>query len=181
VWWDPSVLIVTTNEIPGYRIEAVLGEVMGITVRSANFAQSFTAGFRALGGGEVTEFTRLVYETRYEVMVRLRNEATARGANAIVGMCFDNGSIGTSFSEVCAYGTAVVVRPIAEGDDATPQSTNHARHGVEPPDLMKPRIPGAPQQPPQGHGQPYAGQRPPYPPRQPPQQPPQQPPGGYPR
>jgi uncharacterized protein YbjQ (UPF0145 family) len=109
---DGDMFMVTTNDIPGYRITQVLGEVMGLTVRSTDFGQSFTAGFRALGGGEIPEYTQVMYESRQVVMSRMWAEAQQRGANAIVGMRFDTGSIGT-FSEVCAYGTAVVVEPIA--------------------------------------------------------------------
>ncbi|MFT4108731.1 YbjQ family protein [Propionicimonas sp.] len=117
------MLIVTSNDIPGYRIEAVLGEVMGMTVRSANIGANFVASFRAIGGGEVDEYTRLVYESRQQVMQRMWQDAVARGANAIVGMRFDTGSIGQAFTEVCAYGTAVVVEPIADGQPgATRQS-----------------------------------------------------------
>ncbi len=122
------MLIVTTNDIPGYRIEAVLGEVMGMTVRAANIGQNFIAGLRSIGGGEVDEYTKLVYDSRQQVMQRMWQDATARGANAIVGMRFDTGDIGQSFSEVCAYGTAVVVEPIAEGlPGATKQSAGVAQ------------------------------------------------------
>lgn len=62
------MLIVTSNDIPGYRVVAVLGEVMGMTVRSANIGANIVAGFRSLGGGEVTEYTKLVYDSRHEVM-----------------------------------------------------------------------------------------------------------------
>ncbi len=122
------MLIVTTNDIPGYRIEAVLGEVMGITVRSANIGANFVAGFRSLGGGEVPEYTKLVYESRQQVMQRMWQDAVARGANAIVAMRFDTGDIAQSFSEVCCYGTAVVVNPISDGQPgATPQSVADVR------------------------------------------------------
>ncbi|MFV0425456.1 MAG: YbjQ family protein [Beutenbergiaceae bacterium] len=121
------MIVVTTNEVPGYRIDAVLGEVMGLTVRAANIGQNFVAGFRAIGGGEVTEYTQLVYQSRQEVMSRMVQQATERGANAIIGMRFDTGDIAQAFSEVCAYGTAVVVKPIAQGPDATPQSVDQAR------------------------------------------------------
>lgn len=127
------MLIVTTNEIPGYRIEAVLGEVMGMTVRAANIGANFVASFRAIGGGEVNEYTQLVYESRQQVMDRMWQQAAERGANAIVGMRFDTGDIAQQFSEVCAYGTAVVVRALAEGEaGATPQSIRDAaqRPGV---------------------------------------------------
>ncbi len=117
------MLVVTSNDIPGYRIEAVLGEVMGMTVRSANIGANIVAGFRAIGGGEVDEFTRLVYESRQQVMQRMWQDAVSRGANAITAMRFDTGSIGQTFTEVCAYGTAVIVEPIADGQPgATKQS-----------------------------------------------------------
>jgi len=105
------MFMVTTNDVPGYRVTQVLGEVMGLTVRSTNFGQGFTAGFRALGGGEIPEFTQLMYESRYEVMNRMWAEAVQRGANAVIAMRFDSGSLG-SFSEMCAYGTAVLIEPV---------------------------------------------------------------------
>ncbi|WP_425310606.1 heavy metal-binding domain-containing protein [Ammonicoccus fulvus] len=121
------MLIVTSNGIPGYRIEAVLGEVMGMTVRAANLGKNITASFRSLGGGEVPEYTQLVYESRNEVMNRMWSECLRRGGNAIVAMRFDNGEIANNFTEVCAYGTAVVVTPIPEGEPgATPQSIARA-------------------------------------------------------
>ena len=116
---DERMFMVTTNDVPGYRVTQVLGEVMGLTVRSTNFGQGFTAGFRALAGGEIPEFTQLMYESRYEVMNRMWAEAAQRGANAVIAMRFDSGSLG-SFSEMCAYGTAVVIEPLA-GFAAPPQ------------------------------------------------------------
>ena len=122
------MLIVTTNDIPGYRIEAVFGEVMGMTVRSANIGANFVASFRSLGGGEVNEYTQLVYESRQQVMQRMWEQAMQRGANAIVACRFDNGDIAANFSEVCCYGTAVAVVPIPEGEPgATPQSIADAK------------------------------------------------------
>lgn len=121
-----AMIVVTTNDVPGYRVQAVLGEVMGITVRSANAGQNFTASLRAIGGGELPEMTSLMYESRNQVMHRMVSEAQRRGANAIVSMRFDTDSIG-QFSEVCAYGTAVVVEPIGGGEaGATDQSAHVA-------------------------------------------------------
>ncbi|MDR2895277.1 MAG: YbjQ family protein [Propionibacteriaceae bacterium] len=117
------MLIVTTPDIPGYAIDAVLGEVMGITVRSANIGANFLAGLKSLGGGEVSEYTNLVYESRSQVMQRMWDQCVQRGGNAVVNMRYDTGDIAQSFSEVCAYGTAVVVRPIATAaEGGTPQS-----------------------------------------------------------
>ncbi|MFJ2369193.1 YbjQ family protein [Microbacterium sp. NPDC087665] len=110
------MFMVTTNDIPGYRITQVLGEVMGLTVRSTDFGQGFAAGFRSLGGGEIPEYTQVMYEARQVVMGRMWNEAQQRGGNAIVAMRFDAGSI-QNFTEICAYGTAVVVEPL------TPQAS----------------------------------------------------------
>jgi len=106
------MLVVTTNEVAGYKIEAVLGEVMGLTVRSADIGANFVAGFRAMGGGEVPEYTQLVYDSRTQVMQRMWDQCIQRGGNAIIGMRFDTGTVGQMYSEVCVYGTAVVVRPL---------------------------------------------------------------------
>ncbi|PRB02923.1 YbjQ family protein [Microbacterium sp. MYb64] len=130
------MFMVTTNDVPGYRVTQVLGEVMGLTVRSTNFGQGFTAGFRALGGGEIPEFTQLMYESRYEVMNRMWSEAVQRGANAVIAMRFDSGSLG-SFSEMCAYGTAVVIQPV---DGAMPAPAQPA--------AAAPAQPAAPPAPP---------------------------------
>jgi uncharacterized protein YbjQ (UPF0145 family) len=120
------MIVVTSNEIPGYRVQAVLGEVKGLTVRSTNIGSNFTAGFRSIGGGEIPEYTRIVDESRHEAMRRMTAEAAQRGANAIVAMRFDTGAIG-QFSEVCAYGTAVIAEPIAAGEPgATGQSAQIA-------------------------------------------------------
>ena len=128
------MLIVTTFDIPGYKIDAVLGEVMGMTVRSANLGANFVASFKAIGGGEISEYTNLVYDSRNQVMQRMWEQCVQRGGNAIVAMRFDTGDIGQSFSEVCAYGTAVVVHPIAtEEEGGTPQSIAQANPAPVPP------------------------------------------------
>jgi len=142
------MLIVTTFEIPGYKIDAVLGEVMGMTVRSANLGANFIAGFKAIGGGEITEYTNLVYDSRNQVMQRMWEQCVQRGGNAIVAMRFDTGDIAQSFSEVCAYGTAVVVHPIAtEEEGGTLQSIAQAKG------QSVPQTPAAPTSQP-GYGQP---------------------------
>jgi uncharacterized protein YbjQ (UPF0145 family) len=148
------MLVVTTNEIPGYRITHVFGEVFGLTVRSRNAFANIGAGLKSLVGGELKGLTKALYESRNEVMGRMIAEAQARGANAIVAMRFDTSEMGDIWTELCAYGTAVYVVPeSAEAQWAA------ARAG----------------QPPQGYGQ-----QPGYPPQQGyPQQPyPQQ---GYPQ
>ncbi|SED95389.1 YbjQ family protein [Ruania alba] len=140
------MIVVTTNEIPGYRIDAVMGEVMGMTVRAANAGQNFVASFRSIGGGEVTEYTQLVYESRQEVMNRMTTEAQRRGANAVIGMRFDTGDIAQAFSEVCAYGTAVYAVPLNEDEEGhTKQSAQVAAQGGA---ASTPQGPSASQPPP---------------------------------
>lgn len=117
------MLIVTSNDIPGHRIDAVFGEVMGLTVRSRDITAQVMAGFRSLGGGEVLEMTRALYESRQQVMARMVDEAEQRGANAIIAMRFDTSGIGPNWTEICAYGTAVFAIPLAPNElGATGQS-----------------------------------------------------------
>jgi uncharacterized protein YbjQ (UPF0145 family) len=108
------VLITTSIDLPGYDIVAVQGEVFGLTVRSRNIGAGCVAAFRSLAGGEIPGFTKLLTQSRNEAMARMVAEAQRRGANAIVAMRFDSGSIGQQWSEICAYGTAVWVTPVSE-------------------------------------------------------------------
>lgn len=114
----PAAMITTTFDLPGYRTEACLGEVMGLTVRSRNVFSVFGSSFRSLFGGELRGQTKALYDSRQQVMDRLVHEALARGANAILGMRFDTSEIGNGWTEICAYGTAVRVVPLAPA--ATP-------------------------------------------------------------
>jgi uncharacterized protein YbjQ (UPF0145 family) len=108
------VLIVTTNEIPGYRITQVHGDVFGLVVRARNYFSNLGASFRTLAGGEVAGYTKLLTESRNQARARMWHEARTRGANAIVAMRFDCNEIGDIMSEVAAYGTAVTVEPLRD-------------------------------------------------------------------
>src|SRR5690242_9820885 len=108
------MLVVTSNDIPGYQILAVYGEVFGVTVRSRNVGAGFTASFRSIGGGEIPEMTTLLLQSRNEAMGRMIYQAQQRGANAITAMRFDNGEIAGRWTEICAYGTAVWVAPVTD-------------------------------------------------------------------
>ncbi|BCW39824.1 hypothetical protein StoSoilB3_13590 [Arthrobacter sp. StoSoilB3] len=138
------MLIVTSNEIPGHRIDAVFGEVMGLTVRSRDIGSQMLAGFRSLGGGELPEMTKALYESRQEVMARMVNEAQQRGANAIVAMRFDTSEMGTNWTEVCAYGTAVYVLPLGEGE---PGATGQSVYLTKTASQQQPAPAAPPQQP----------------------------------
>jgi uncharacterized protein YbjQ (UPF0145 family) len=101
------VLISTMNDLPGYVIEEVLGEVFGLTVRSRNVGSQIGASFKSLVGGELKGMTKMLAEGRDHATERLVEQAEAKGANAIVAFRFDTSELGTTWTEICAYGTAV--------------------------------------------------------------------------
>lgn len=115
------VLVSTMNDLPGYTAEKVFGEVFGLTVRSRDFGSNFTASFRSLGGGEVPEYTQMLAESRHVAVMRMCQMAQQMGANAILAMRFDCTEIANTMSEVAAYGTAVIVRPV---ENPRPQDTD---------------------------------------------------------
>ena len=97
------------NELPGYAIDEVLGEVFGITVRSRNVGSQIGASLKSMVGGELKGMTKLLVEGRAHAQERLEEEAAAKGANAIIAFRFDSSELGTTWTEICAYGTAVRV------------------------------------------------------------------------
>jgi uncharacterized protein YbjQ (UPF0145 family) len=104
------MIVTTMNDIPGYEIDEVYGEVMGLTVRSRNLGSQLGAGFKSMLGGELKGMTKALVESRQQVMQRMIDEAEAKGANAIVAMRFDTSDMGGQWTEICAYGTAVRAR-----------------------------------------------------------------------
>jgi uncharacterized protein YbjQ (UPF0145 family) len=106
---EGAMLVVTTNDLPGYRIEEVFGEVFGLTVRSRNAVSQLGSGLKSMFGGELRGMTKALSASRNEVMERMIAEASSRGANAIVAMRFDTSEMGEVWTEICAYGTAVRV------------------------------------------------------------------------
>lgn len=103
------MLISTMNDVPGYRVTKVVGEVFGLTVRSRNIGSQFGAGLKSLVGGELKGMTKNLATSRSEVMERMAEQAAARGANAVLAFRFDTSEMGGNWTEICAYGTAVVV------------------------------------------------------------------------
>jgi uncharacterized protein YbjQ (UPF0145 family) len=101
------MLIATTNDLPGRQVVEVLGEVMGLTVRSRNIGSQFGASLKSLIGGELKGMTKALVDSRHEVIERMVAEAEAKGADAILAMRFDTSEIGPNWTEICAYGTAV--------------------------------------------------------------------------
>jgi len=106
------MLISTTNDLAGYEVTEVLGEVFGLTVRSRNIGSQLGAGLKALAGGELKGMTKNLTASRQEVIERMVSEAQMKGADAVVAMRFDTSEMGGNWTEICAYGTAVKVRRI---------------------------------------------------------------------
>ena len=104
------MIIATTNEIAGHETEEVFGEVFGLTVRSRNIGSQIGAGLKSLFGGELKGMTKVLVSSRDEVTQRLVEQAESRGANAVLAFRFDTSEIGGTWTEICAYGTAVRVR-----------------------------------------------------------------------
>jgi uncharacterized protein YbjQ (UPF0145 family) len=101
------MIITTMNELPGYTIDEVLGEVFGLTVRSRNVGSQIGATLKSLAGGELKGMTKMLAEGRAHATDRLVEEAEGKGANAIIAFRFDTSELGTTWTEICAYGTAV--------------------------------------------------------------------------
>jgi uncharacterized protein YbjQ (UPF0145 family) len=108
---EKEMLIVTTEGVAQHRIVETKGQVFGVVVRSRGLGGNIMAGLRSLGGGEIKEYTSLLEDARRHAIDRMVQNATAMGANAVVRMQFDSSEIGSTMSEIVAYGTAVVVEP----------------------------------------------------------------------
>jgi len=161
------MLVVTTNDLPGWEIQRVCGEVFGLTVRSRNAFSQMGAGLKSMFGGELQGMTKNLIESRNEVMGRMLDHARQRGANAVVAMRFDTSEMGDVWTELCAYGTAVIAVPISDGAKQTAAELGYGGFGQ-----AAPQQPAAPQQAPAPqYAQPMPQQGQPVPPQQAPGQP----------
>jgi len=103
------MIVVTMNDLPGYRVDDVIGEVTGLTVRSRNAGAQLGAGLKSIVGGELKGLTKQLQQSRDEALQRMVERAEAVGANAILAVRFDSDEVGTGYQELVAYGTAVKV------------------------------------------------------------------------
>ena len=108
-------MLFTSNYVPGYNIDKVIGMAYGITVRSRGLGGNIIAGFRTIAGGEIKEYTELAHQARQQALDRLAQHAQGMGANAVVSVMFDSTELGNTMDEIIAFGTAVVVSPLASG------------------------------------------------------------------
>ena len=105
-----NFVVTTMNDLPGYEIVQVLGEVFGLVVRARNMFSNFGASLRTVFGGEVKQYTQLLMDSRLQAIERLKLAAMEKGGNAVIAMRFDCNEIADLMSEIAAYGTAVIVR-----------------------------------------------------------------------
>ncbi len=106
------MIVVTTNDAPGYRIVRNVGLVRGVTVRSRSVIGNFAAGIQSIFGGNITIYTRLAEHARAEAYDLLVAHAAQMGANGVLAMRYDANEIMEGITEVLAYGTAVVLEPL---------------------------------------------------------------------
>jgi uncharacterized protein YbjQ (UPF0145 family) len=104
------MLITTGNDVPGYEIEEIVGEIFGLTVRSRHLGSQIGASLKSIVGGELKGMTEMLAQGRQQAIERLVEEAEAKGGNAIIAMRFDSAEFMEQATEICAYGTAVKVR-----------------------------------------------------------------------
>lgn len=103
-----GIPVSTANEIPGWVIIDYVGEVVGVVVRSRGYFPQIGAKLQSVVGGELDAMTKLLHETRIVAIDRLVDEALARGGNAVIAMRLDVSEMAGVWTEVCAYGTAVL-------------------------------------------------------------------------
>jgi uncharacterized protein YbjQ (UPF0145 family) len=103
------MIVTTSNDIPGKRMVKTLGLVKGNTIRARHIGRDIMAMFRHLVGGEVTDYTKMMAESREQALDRMTQQAQKLGANAVIMLRFSTSYIMSGAAEILAYGTAVVI------------------------------------------------------------------------
>lgn len=111
------MIISTTPQVPGHEIVEAVGIVRGSTVRARNVGRDIFAGFKNLVGGEISEYTKLLADSREQALQRMMEDAQRIGADAVINVRFTTSAVMQGAAEILAYGTAVKLR-----GSATPPS-----------------------------------------------------------
>lgn len=106
-----SILLTTSDEVPGRTLQRTVGLVRGNTIRARHVGTDILAVLRNMVGGEIREYTKLMAESREQAMDRMAQQALEMGANAVVGVRFTTSMVMGGAAELLAYGTAVVLDP----------------------------------------------------------------------
>lgn len=105
------MILSTVHEVVGHRVVRALGLVRGNTIRARAIGRDIMAVMRAIAGGEIAEYTKMLAESREQAIDRMIEEAEQLGANAIIGIRFQTSMIMSGAAEIMSYGTAVIVEP----------------------------------------------------------------------
>jgi len=103
------MIMVTSDFITGKTIKKTLGLVRGNTIRARHIGRDIKAGLKNIVGGEITDYTKMMAESREQALDRMVEEAEGLEANAIINVRFTTSMIMQSASEILAFGTAVIV------------------------------------------------------------------------
>jgi uncharacterized protein YbjQ (UPF0145 family) len=109
-----KVVLSTTDMIHGKKITRHLGLVRGSSIRTRHVGHDILASLRGLVGGEIHEYTKLMAESREQVLDRLMDDARELGGNGIVGIRFSTSQIAAGAAELMVYGTAVFIEDADE-------------------------------------------------------------------
>jgi len=105
---NSKLLVVTSPNIAGMEIVQTLGLVTGNAIRARHVGKDILAGLRAIVGGEITEYAKLLAESREQALDRMIAKAMMMDANAVVSVRFNTSVIMGGAAEMMAYGTAVI-------------------------------------------------------------------------
>ncbi len=103
------MIIATSETIAGKTVKQTLGVVRGNTIRARHIGKDIKAGLRHIIGGEISDYTKLMGESREQALDRMAQQAEAMGANAIIAVRLTTSMLMAGAAEIVAYGTAVVV------------------------------------------------------------------------
>lgn len=105
------MIVVTTPDVPGRKVDRVLGMVRGNTIRARHLGRDIQATLRNITGGEVREYTKMLAEAREQSVDRMLEEAQALGADAVIAVRFQTCEVMKGAAEMLCYGTAVTLAP----------------------------------------------------------------------
>lgn len=106
------MILCTTPDVPGHRVVRSFGLVRGNTIRARALGRDIMAVMRAIAGGEVREYTKMMAEAREQAIDRMVEDAEALGANAVVGLRFQTAYVMSGAAEILCYGTAVTIEEV---------------------------------------------------------------------
>lgn len=113
------MILTPSAEVAGHQVVETLGLVYGNTIRARHLGRDITAGLKALIGGEIEEYTKMMGESRAQALARMAEQATALGANAVTDIRFSTSYLMGSAAEILAYGNAARIAPVGRKDQSS--------------------------------------------------------------